>query len=107
LANATDEPFRGHSLLEVSEVGVPVDDVPSAVAFLEHDVGLPLWDGDRRGFTVLGDDRGLFIVVPRGRNWFPTDRAARTPPRAVTIAGGDRPTGRAPAALGFALAVTT
>jgi catechol-2,3-dioxygenase len=87
LPNESHDPFGPRSLLEVSEVGVPVDDVPAAVAFVEHELAIPLWDGDRRGFTALGDDRGLFIVVPRGRAWFPTDRPASTPPRRMAIAG--------------------
>lgn len=90
LPNASDEPFGPHSLLCVSEVGMPVDDVPAAVAHLEGELGIPLWDGDRRGFTALGDDHGLFIVVPRGRTWFPSDRPAATQPIATTI---DSPSG--------------
>jgi catechol-2,3-dioxygenase len=85
LPNASDEPFGPRSLLSVSEVGMPVDDVPGAVAYLEGELGIPVWDGDRKGFTALGDDHGLFIVVPRGRDWFPTDRPATTEPIATTI----------------------
>lgn len=87
LPNADDAPFGPSALVEVSEAGVPVSDVPAAVEFLEHDIGLPVWDGDRRGFTALGDDSGLFIVVPAGRPWFPTDRIGRTPPVALTVRG--------------------
>jgi catechol-2,3-dioxygenase len=87
LPNAADAPFGPRALLEVSEVGVPVSDVPAAVAFLEEPVGIPLWDGDRRGFAAMGDDVGLFIVVPQGRPWFPTDRPAHTPPLAIVISG--------------------
>jgi hypothetical protein len=60
-----------------------------------------VWDGDRRGFTALGDDRELFIVVPRGRPWFPTQRPAMTPPRRVVLAGRPRTFARTP--LGVAL----
>ena len=103
LANASDAPFGPRALLEVSEVGVPVDDVPAAVDFLEHDLLVPVWDGDRRGFTALGDDRGLFILVPRGRPWFPTRRSAVTPPRRIVVAGPPRSFTRTP--LGAALAI--
>lgn len=106
LPNASDAPFGARSLLEVSEIGTPVDDVPAAVAFLEEDLGIPHWDGDRRGFTALGDDRGLFIVVPRGRDWFPTDRTARTAPLALTIAG-DAPARHESSTLGFPLTLAT
>lgn len=85
LPNASDDPFGPQALLELSEVGMPVDDVPTTVAYLEGEVGIPLWDGDRRGFTALGDDHGLFIVVPKGRDWFPTDRPGTTQPLTTTI----------------------
>jgi catechol-2,3-dioxygenase len=85
LPNASDVPFGPQALLEVSEVGMPVDDVPDEVARIEGELGIPLWDGDRRGFTALGDDHGLFIVVPRGRAWFPTDRPATSRPLATSI----------------------
>lgn len=72
--------------LEVSEVGLPVTDVESAVRFLESDLGLPHFSGDRCEFSAVGDDRGLFIVVPVGRPWLFTDRPAPDHPLAVTIA---------------------
>jgi catechol-2,3-dioxygenase len=72
--------------LEVSEIGLPVADVAAAVRFLESDLGLPHFSGDRREFSAVGDDRGLFIVVPVGRPWLFTDRPAPDHPLAVTIA---------------------
>jgi catechol 2,3-dioxygenase-like lactoylglutathione lyase family enzyme len=72
--------------LEVSEVGLPVDDVSVAVDFLESELGLPYFSGDRRKFAAVGDDRGLFIVVPVGRPWLFTDRPAPDAPIEVTIA---------------------
>lgn len=74
--------------LEVSEVGLPVSDVGMAVEFLEFEVGLPYFSGDRVEFCAMGDDRGLFIVVPVGRPWLFTDRPAPDHPLAVTIAAG-------------------
>jgi catechol-2,3-dioxygenase len=72
--------------LEVSEVGLPVADVGVAVAFLESELGLPHFSGDRQQFSAVGDDRGLFIVVPIGRPWLFTDQPAPDHPIAVTIA---------------------
>jgi catechol-2,3-dioxygenase len=71
--------------LEVSEVGLPVADVGKAVAFLEAELGLPHFSGDRENFSAMGDDRGLFIVVPVGRNWLFTDIPASDAPVQVTI----------------------
>ena len=74
-------------LLEVSEVGLPVTDVGAAVDFLESELGLPHFDGDRRTFSAVGDDRGLFIVVPVGRPWLFTERPASDAPVRATIEG--------------------
>jgi catechol-2,3-dioxygenase len=72
-------------MLEVSEVGLPVADVGAAVAFLESELGLPHFSGDRRNFSAVGDDRGLFVVVPVGRHWLFTQEPAPDAPVRVTI----------------------
>ena len=74
-------------LMEVSEIGLPVADVGAAVDFLEAELGLPHFSGDRESFSAVGDDRGLFILVPVGRAWLFTDRPASDAPVRVTIAG--------------------
>jgi hypothetical protein len=74
-------------LIEVSEVGLPVADVGAAVDFLEAELGLPHFSGDRENFSAVGDDHGLFIVVPVGRDWLFTERPASDAPVRVTIDG--------------------
>ena len=71
--------------LELSEVGLPVSDVGAAVEFLESELGLAHFSGDRQSFSAVGDDRGLFILVPVGRHWLFTDRPAPGHPIEVTI----------------------
>jgi catechol-2,3-dioxygenase len=71
--------------LEISEVGLPVDDVGAAVEWLEDELGLPHFSGNRREFSAVGDDRGLFIVVPVGRPWLFTEEPAPDAPLRVTI----------------------
>jgi catechol-2,3-dioxygenase len=71
--------------LEISEVGLPVADVGSAVQWLEGEHGLPHFSGNRRDFSAVGDDRGLFIVVPVGRPWLFTEEPAPDAPLRVTI----------------------
>jgi hypothetical protein len=74
-------------LIEVSEIGLPVADVGAAVELLESELGLPHFSGDRESFSAVGDDRGLFILVPVGRAWLFTDRPASDAPVRVTIEG--------------------
>jgi hypothetical protein len=71
--------------LEISEVGLPVADVGTAVDWLESELGLPYFSGNRRDFAAVGDDRGLFIVVPVGRPWLFTDVPAPDAPLRVAI----------------------
>jgi catechol-2,3-dioxygenase len=71
--------------LEISEVGLPVADVGAAVDWLESELGLPYFSGNRRDFAAVGDDRGLFIVVPVGRPWLFTDVPAPDAPLRVAI----------------------
>ena len=71
--------------LEISEVGLPVADVGAAVEWLEAELGLPHFSGNRRDFSAVGDDRGLFIVVPVGRPWLFTEEPAPDVPLRVTI----------------------
>jgi catechol-2,3-dioxygenase len=87
LTNAAAGPFGPHDILEVSEIGLPVGVVPTTVALLTRDLGLPPFQDQGDTFSPIGDDHGLFIVVRRGRHWFPTERAADLHPLAVTIAG--------------------
>jgi catechol-2,3-dioxygenase len=74
-------------LIEVSEVGLPVADVGAAVAFFEAELELPHFSGDRESFSAVGDDHGLFILVPVGRAWLFTDRPSGDAPVRVTIEG--------------------
>jgi catechol 2,3-dioxygenase-like lactoylglutathione lyase family enzyme len=71
--------------LEISEVGLPVEDVAEAVAFFEAELGVPHFSGDRENFSAVGDDRGLFILVPVGRHWLFTEEPATDAPVRVTI----------------------
>ena len=86
LPNASRAPFGPASLLEISEVGLPVRDVADAVRRLARELGQPLFSGDGRYFAAVGDQRGLFIVVPLGRPWFPTDSTTAPAPLTVAIA---------------------
>ena len=74
-------------LMEISEIGVPVEDVGAAVEFLESELGIPHFSGDRENFSAVGDDHGLFIVVPVGRVWLFSEQRASDAPVRVTIEG--------------------
>jgi catechol-2,3-dioxygenase len=72
LPNASDRPFDAANLLNISEIGIATADVRATAGKLTGDLGLPVFDGaGSDSFTALGDDNGLFIVVKRGRVWYP------------------------------------
>ena len=71
LNNASDEEFSGRSILSVSEAGLPVDDVDRFFSEVNKEFNIPQFSGDRSAFCAAGDDSGLFIIVSKGRKWFP------------------------------------
>jgi catechol 2,3-dioxygenase-like lactoylglutathione lyase family enzyme len=89
LPNASEEPFGPGSLLEVSEVGCQSADVGAVAAWMEEELGLPFYSGDRENFAAVGDERGVFILVPEGRAWLPTNTPSSRHPHTVTIAAGE------------------
>lgn len=66
-------PFGPGSLLSISEIRVPVADVPAIVGRLGSVLGLRPFGEPGQRFAAVGDDDGLLIVVESGRTWFPTD----------------------------------
>ena len=67
-------PFHGSELTCVSEVGLPVADVPALHARAEAALGLKPLSPPTPHFAALGDDEGLLIVVDATRAWFPEQR---------------------------------
>lgn len=86
----TDQPgpFDSGHLLNISEVGLVVPDVPGAVAELGSTYGLRPFNGQSDTFTAVGGHDGMLIVVPEGRGWFPIDQAAVASPLRVEFADG-------------------
>jgi len=65
-------------LLSISEVGLAVADVEGTVAALEG-IGLSPYREPSPTFAAMGDERGLLIVVPAHRLWFPDTGVPATP----------------------------
>jgi catechol 2,3-dioxygenase-like lactoylglutathione lyase family enzyme len=73
--------------LSLAEVGLPVEDVPAAVAALQDQFELPAYDDGDESFAPLGADDGLLIVVRVGRGWFPVGVPSGSAPIEVRITG--------------------
>ncbi|MFC6590633.1 VOC family protein [Deinococcus lacus] len=84
---AQDGPFTSGHILNVSEVGAVVDNVPIALSTLAS-AGLCPFNGQSDTFTAVGGHGSMLIVVPAGRGWFPTGRSAVPAPIQVELDGG-------------------
>src|SRR6266536_2298989 len=79
--------FGSHDLLNVSEIGLVVDNVFATIESIERSVGVKVWKEKSDTFTAMGDDNGLFIVAKSGRIWLMTDKPAEVHPFEMTIQG--------------------
>jgi hypothetical protein len=67
LDNAAGGDFSSSDILYASEIGLVVDDVPAAAAQLKAVAELDQYRNASDRFTALGDERGLLLVMKRGR----------------------------------------
>jgi catechol-2,3-dioxygenase len=80
LENASDVPFTSDNILEVSEIGLPTENVALTASELETNLNLPLYDGrGSQTFAAIGDEHGLLIIVPLGHPWLPTNSTSAAP----------------------------
>jgi len=76
LKNAAPGGFSLQDILQVSEIGLVVPDVPRAVENLHAQLGLSVYVGSSEVFAPVGDEQGLFILVKTGRQWLGSTRFA-------------------------------
>jgi hypothetical protein len=90
LKNGDPHPFSWGDILYASEIGLIVDDVAATSAALQDVAGLAPYKGASEGFTAMGDEYGLLLVMQRGRVLdFTGNEAhgARVYPTGVTVRG--------------------
>ncbi|QBD76929.1 hypothetical protein EPA93_13315 [Ktedonosporobacter rubrisoli] len=84
-------PFGASSILSVSEIGLPAEDVLDVARQLQEQVGLepyPLSRPASRDFAYLGDAHGQLVIVRTGHAWMPTETVlASIAPVHLTISG--------------------
>jgi catechol-2,3-dioxygenase len=70
----SNNPFRPESLLCISEIGLPVNNMERTFHHINQVKPLPIYSGDFEVFCAAGDENGLFIILNKEkRRWFPTD----------------------------------
>ncbi len=95
LKNAAEGPFTTKDILYASEIGLISRDVPVASARIREALAWPLYRGAAAEFQPIGDEHGLIIVFPTGRNWGTKDggpRGTEIYPTEVSVRGAqDKP----------------
>ena len=77
LKNASEKPFDETQLLEISEIGLGVNDIAKVFDFLNNNCQLLIYSGSLERFCAIGSENALFICINRNKKktWFPTDDA--------------------------------
>jgi catechol 2,3-dioxygenase-like lactoylglutathione lyase family enzyme len=75
-------PFSPDQIRCISEVGIPLPDVPAFVSVARSVLGVETYFGGSESFQPVGDVNALLIAVEEGRKWFPTDE---TPSGATSL----------------------
>ncbi|MHB8598695.1 MAG: VOC family protein [Ktedonobacteraceae bacterium] len=89
LEQETAGAFGPTKILHVSEIGLPVADVPGLATTLKDTLNIEPYGGPvSENFAFLGDIYGQLVVVKIGRPWLPTETVlASIAPVQLTIRG--------------------
>jgi catechol-2,3-dioxygenase len=94
LDNSINETFSASQLLALNEVGLVFNNknFEKEVVSLENSYSLSYFDKQPPlpKFRAMGDDHGLFVIVPEHRNWYPTDKPSEIFPMTVEFANGGK-----------------
>lgn len=79
LENSSTEPFDISSIINVSEIGMAVENcVPEVTETLCSQSNVSPFAGDGKVFQMVGDDHGLYIlgdIALTSLSWYPTQRS--------------------------------
>lgn len=78
LDNASDQAFGAPSILNISEIGWPVENVRKTFDYVNAKYQMERYSGDLQRFCAAGDEEGLFILVDEAQKlWYPTEIPAK------------------------------
>ena len=87
----SSEKFGTVSLLSISEIGIPVNDIEKAFNQIHQSAGLEIYDGSFERFCAIGDENGLFICINKNlKTWFPTGDLAYSSDLELTYKSKDQ-----------------
>lgn len=85
LNNPSEAPFRQNSILQISEIGLPVHNFTEDSKRICEASSQEIWKQQGEQFAAIGDVEGLFIVIDTNRPWFPDSRMPGVFPTQVKI----------------------
>ncbi|MEC0256971.1 VOC family protein [Paenibacillus lautus] len=84
--NASTEPFDHESILNVSEIGLPLHgSVSETIQRLNSRFDVTRYIGDGKTFQMLGDEYGMFILGDMAIGWYPSMKIPEVHPIRMTI----------------------
>lgn len=90
LQQKLEGPFSSSMILNISEIGHPVDNPQTTATQLMARFDVKRYSFNNDVFCPVGDPNGLIILTKIGRNWVPTDRPAIVSPFEVTFEIGGK-----------------
>lgn len=74
-----DQPFTPKEILNISEIGLVVENPIQTAEALNAQIGTAFFDKATPlpEFCAIGDDEGLLVLVSPTRNWYPTQHIAQ------------------------------
>lgn len=85
MKNQTENQFNFQGILNISEVGLPTNNIEELGNVIEN-LGMKRFR-DSDNFKVLGDDDGLLILVSHDRVWFMGEKLPSISPVSLKIKG--------------------
>ena len=73
LPNALESKFSAKSICEISEMGIPAENIEDTFDELKSSLDFDMYWGNLESFAAIGHERCLFITVPTDRIWFQTE----------------------------------
>ncbi len=87
LDNANLTPFTCKNLLNISEIGLVVNDVISIKDLLSTNLLINGYKDNKETFAAVGDEDGLFILSAYRRVWLGSDKEAEIFKTEITVEG--------------------
>ncbi|RIE04922.1 hypothetical protein [Cohnella faecalis] len=85
---SSTSPFTSNSLLNISEIGLVVSDVPSTRELLRSRFSIDGYKNNNDcSFAAVGDEDGLFILTAHNRIWLGSNKEAKIYKTEVEIEG--------------------